>query len=133
MRLPSEEGRWSLGLFNQHHVWSFGGDSDRDRVKTSNIQYIWWCQLPTEQPISVGAAPMIDINWEADDNDKVSLPIGLGASTTFFVGPMPMRLGVEFDWFVVSPHSYGKKWMLKFYFVPVIPRLIKEPIFGDWT
>ena len=73
---------------------------------------------------------MIDINWQADDNDKVSLPIGLGVSTTLFAGPMPMRLGVELDWFVVSPNSYGKKFMLKFYFVPVIPRLIKNPIFG---
>ncbi len=131
MRLPSQEARWTFGLFQQHHIWSFGGNSDRARVKTSNIQYIWWYQLPTETPISVGAAPMIDINWEADDNDKVSLPIGIGASTTFFVGKMPVRFGVEFDWYVVSPNSYGKKFMLKFFFVPVIPKLIKKPLFGD--
>jgi hypothetical protein len=130
MRLPAQDGRWTFGLFNQHLIWSFGGNSDRARVKTSQLQYIWWYKLPTEREISVGAAPMIDINWQANDNDKLSLPVGFGASTTFFLGPMPIRLGVEFDWFVVSPSDYGKKFLLKFYFVPVIPRPFKEPIFG---
>ncbi len=131
MRLPAKDGRWTLGLFHQHHLWSFGGNSDRARVKTSQIQYIWWYKLPVEGEWSVGAAPMIDVNWEADDNDKLSLPIGIGAMTTFFLGPMPVRFGVEFNWFVKSPDNYGKKWLIKFYFVPVIPRLIKNPIFGD--
>ena len=130
MRLPPRGGSWTLGLFNQHHLWSFGGNDDRDRVKTSQIQYIWWYKLPVESEISVGAAPMIDVNWEADSDDRWSIPLGLGASTTFFLGKMPIRFGVEFNWFVRSPDNYGKKWMMKFYFVPVIPRLIKEPIFG---
>ncbi len=131
MLLPERGGRWTFGLFNQHHLWSFGGNDDRERVKTSQIQYIWWYKLPTEREISVGAAPMIDVNWQADNDDKWSIPIGLGASTTFFMGKMPVRIGLEFDWFVESPDNYGKKWMFKIYFVPVIPRLIKEPIFGD--
>ncbi len=42
-----------------------------------------------------------------------------------------MRLGIEFDWFVVSPNNYGRKFVFKIYFVPVIPRLIKNAIFGD--
>ena len=40
-------------------------------------------------------------------------------------------MGAELNWFVKSPDSYGKKFMLKFYFVPVIPRLVKDPIFGS--
>ena len=130
MRLPADNGRWTLGLFHQHHIWSIGGDSDRARVKTSQIQYIWWYKPPVEGEWSIGAAPMIDVNWEADSGDKWSIPVGLGASTTMFVGPMPVRFGVEFNWFVRTPDSYGKKFLLKFYLVPVIPRLVKEPIFG---
>ncbi len=131
MRLPPRGGKWTLGLFQQHHLWSFGGNSDRERVKTSQFQYIWWYKLATKRDISVGAFPMIDVNWEADNDDKWSVPIGIGAATTFFVGKMPMRMGVEFDWFVASPDNYGKKFMLKFFVVPVLPRLIKEPIFGN--
>ncbi len=131
LRQPPEDGRWTLGLFQQHHLWSIGGNSDRQRVKTSQFQPIYWYQLDTETPISIGAAPMIDVNWEANSRDKWSIPLGIGASTTVFMGPMPVRFGIEFNWFVVSPDNYGKKFLIKFYFVPVIPRLIKEPIFGD--
>ena len=74
---------------------------------------------------------MIDINWEADDDDKLSIPLGIGASTPFFLGPMPVRMGAEFNWFVKSPDSYGKKFLFKFYVVPVLPRMVKEPIFGS--
>ncbi len=129
MRLPAQDGKWTFGLFHQHHVWSIGGNHDRARVKTSQFQFIYYWKPPWEG-WSIGAAPMIDVNWEADNDDKWSIPIGLGASKTMFLGPMPIRLGVEFNWFVKSPDNYGKKFMLKFYVVPVIPRLIKDPIFG---
>jgi hypothetical protein len=33
MRLPPRGGKWTYGLFQQHHLWSFGGNSDRARVK----------------------------------------------------------------------------------------------------
>ncbi len=128
MRLPADDGKWTLGLFQQHHLWSIGGNSDRARVKTSQFQYIWYYKLPNMW--QVGAAPMIDVNWEADDKDKLSIPLGIGVSKTTFLGPMPVRLGVEFNWFVKAPDDYGKRFMLKFYIVPVIPRLVKEPIFG---
>ena len=131
MRLPAKDGRWTFGLFNQHHLWSFAGDDDRARVKTSQIQYIWYWKPPIEGEWSIGAAPMIDINWEADSEDRYSVPLGIGASKTTFLGPMPVRFGVEFNWFVKSPDNYGKKFMFKFYIVPVIPRLIKEPLFGS--
>ncbi len=131
MRLPPRGGRWTLGLFHQHHLWSVGGNSDRARVKTSQIQYIYYYKLPWKGQWSLGAAPMIDVNWDADNDDKWSIPIGIGLSNTFFLGPMPVRVGVEFNWFVKSPKNYGKKFLLKFYFVPVIPRLVKEPIFGS--
>jgi hypothetical protein len=129
MRLPAKDGKWTLGLFHQHHLWSIGGNDDRARVKTSQIQYIWYWKPPWEG-WSIGAAPMIDVNWEADNDDKWSIPIGIGASKTMFLGPMPIRMGAEFNWFVKSPDNYGKKFMIKFYIVPVIPRLVKEPIFG---
>jgi hypothetical protein len=133
LRLPKEDGRWTLGLFQQHFLWSFGGDSDRARVKQSQFQYIWWYKLPTEKAISVGAFPMIDVNWEADPADRWLIPVGLGASYTFFLGPAPMRVGLEFDWYVRTSKNYGPRFVLKFFFVPVIPRMIKEPIFNRFS
>ena len=130
LRLPPPGGLWTLGLFHQHHLWSFGGNSRRERVKTSQIQYIWWYKLPVKGQWKVGAAPMIEVNWQAENDDKWSIPLGIGIQVTRRVGPMPVRFGLEFNWFVKSPDNYGKKWLLKFQVVPVLPRLINKPIFG---
>jgi hypothetical protein len=131
LRQPSPDGRWTFGLLQQHYIWSFGGNPKRERVKSSQFQYIWWYKLPTKTPISIGATPIAEVNWQADSRDKWSIPLGIGASTTFFWGKMPVRLGAEFSWFVVSPDNYGKKFFFKLYLAPVIPRLIKKPIFGE--
>jgi hypothetical protein len=129
LRQPPKDGHWTLGLFGQHH-WSFAGSSGRDSVSHTQLQYIWWYKLPVEGEWSVGAFPMIDINWKADGGNKYNVPIGLGFSTTFFVGPMPLRVGAEIDYFVAHNNDYGPRYMLKFFIVPVIPRLVKEPLFG---
>jgi len=130
MRLPAEDGRWTFGLFNQHH-FSVGGTSNRSRVRSSQFQYIWYYKLPVEGQWSLGAAPMVNVNWDAKVDDKLSFPLGIGLSSTFFLGPMPLRIGVEYNGYVVKPESYGPRHMLKVYLVPVLPRLVKEPIFGS--
>ena len=73
---------------------------------------------------------MCDVNWKAESHNKLTLPLGIGFSTTFFAGPMPIRIGAEFDYFVVTADDYGPRHMLKFFIVPVIPRLVKKPLFG---
>ncbi len=130
MLLPPEDGSWTFGLFNHHH-FSVGGTSKRDRVRHSQFQYIWWYKLPVEGEWSVGAAPMVDVNWDASTDDKLSFPLGLGISTTFFLGPMPVRLGLEYNGYVAKPDNYGPRHGFKIYLVPVIPRLVQEPIFGS--
>lgn len=131
MRLPPKDGSWTLGLFHQSH-FSVAGESDRDRVRTSQFQYIYWYKLPIEQEVSVGAFPMVDVNWDAKSGDKLRFPIGIGASTTFFVGPMPIRAGFEFDYYAVQADSYGPRYLLRFFLVPVLPRpgFAGKPIFG---
>jgi len=126
LRLPPPEGHWTLGLFHHHH-WSFAGDSDRKNVRTSQFQPIYWYKLPWGQ-WSIGGFPMINVNWEASNDNKLTLPLELALSNTFFVGPMPIRVVAGFNYSVVRPDDYGQRWMFKLALVPVIPRLIKEPI-----
>jgi hypothetical protein len=127
LRLPPPEGRWTLGLFHHHH-WSFAGDSDRKNVRTSQFQPIYWYKLTDDGSWSVGGFPMINVNWEASNDNKLTLPLEIGISHTLFVGPMPLRLVGAFNYSVVRPDDYGQRFMFKFAIVPVIPRLIKEPI-----
>jgi hypothetical protein len=44
---------------------------------------------------------------------------------------MPMRIGIGMNYSVVAPDDYGQRWMIKFFIVPVIPKPIKRPLFGE--
>jgi hypothetical protein len=129
LRLPPPEGRWTLGLFHHHH-FSFAGDSDRSNVRSSQFQPIYWYKLTDDGAWSIGGFPMINVNWKADSGDKLTLPIELGISRTLFLGKMPVRIVAAANYSVVRPDDYGQRYGFKLAVVPVIPRLVKEPIFA---
>lgn len=129
LRLPPPEGRWTLGLFHHHH-FSFAGDSDRSNVRNSQFQPIYWYKLTDDGAWSIGGFPMINVNWKASNDNKLTLPIELGISRTLFLGPMPVRLIFGVNYSVVRPDDYGQRYGFKFAVVPVIPRLVKDPIFS---
>ena len=129
LRLPPPEGRWTLGLFHHHH-FSFAGDSDRETVRSSQFQPIYWYKLTDDGSWSIGGFPMINVNWKANSDNKLTLPIELGISKTLFLGPMPVRFIFGANYSVVRPDDYGQRYGFKFAIVPVIPRLVKNPIFS---
>jgi hypothetical protein len=43
---------------------------------------------------------------------------------------MPVKLQATAEYSVISPDSYGKRFALRFVVTPVIPGLVKNPIFG---
>ena len=128
MRLPGPDQKLTLGLFQQHHFGTRG--SGDENVSRSQFQPIYWYKLPWGQ-WQVGGTPIININWKASNDNKLTLPLELTVQNTIRIrGKMPLRIGVGLSYSVVAPEDYGARWMLKFFLVPVIPSLVKNPIFG---
>ena len=48
------------------------------------------------------------------------LPVGAGVSKTFRTGRRPMKIGVELQYYVVSPDRFGPEWLLKINFIPFV-------------
>lgn len=121
--------KWIYGGILQHY-WSFAGDSDRDNVNLSDLQYILRYRLTPET--NIGFGPNIRYNWNAESGDKLSLPVGLGADTMINIGPLPVKIGLEAYYYVESPDAFGPEWQIRFLFVPVIPSPAwsKSAIFG---
>ncbi len=127
VRLGNESGglgieNWNLGLLAQQW-WSYAGDSDRDSTSQMDIQYFINWRLNDTQLI--GMTPNIRIDWKADSGDKVSLPIGLGTIGMFRLGRMPVRWGVELQYYVLRPDDFGPEWNLKVFFAPIILNPLK--------
>ena len=127
LRLAPPGGRWTFGLFQQHH-FSVGGDDDRDAVRTSQFQPIYWYKLTEDGAWSIGGTPISSVNWKADSDNKLTLTLELAINRTLFLGPMPIRFIAGFNYSVVRPDDYGQRWMFRFAVAPVIPRLVKKPI-----
>jgi hypothetical protein len=73
----------------------------------------------------VGGTPIITADWEADSDDKWTVPIGLGAYKTSFFGKIPIKMGAEMQWMPISPDTYGHNWNIRITLAPIIPSLFK--------
>jgi hypothetical protein len=128
MALAFHTGRkWIIGTVMQHW-WSVAGDDKRTPVSLTDIQYVLRYRLTPAT--SIGFGPNIRINWMADSRDRLSFPIGFGGATLIKLGPLPVRVGTEFQWYPVTPEIAGPKYSLMLSFVPVIPAPAwsKEPL-----
>ena len=110
--------KWKIAALIQNY-FSHSGDSDRDNVRLTNLQYFYYYSL--SDVMSVGAGPNIIANWEASKGDKWTVPIGLGINRTFKFGKVPVRFGAEAFYNVVRPDSIGSNWSFRFYVIPAVP------------
>ncbi|WP_354625144.1 hypothetical protein [Psychromonas sp. MME2] len=102
------------------HWWSISGVQDRDDVNMTNIQYIAFYRYNDSTNFGFGS-PNITANWEADNGDVWTIPVGFGFNTMTKIGPMPVRIGIEAYKYIEKPDNFGAEYGLRFYFSPVVP------------
>ena len=71
--------------------------------------------------MSIGAGPNIIANFEADDGDKWTVPIGIGINRTFQFGKVPVRFGLEYHYSVLRPDTIGAQHDIRFMVIPAVP------------
>ncbi len=69
----------------------------------------------------IGMSPNITVNWEAGSGNKLTLPIGLGYSNIYKIGPLPIRVAMEAQYSVVSPNNIGSDRSFRVVIIPIIP------------
>ena len=70
---------WVIGALAQH--WeSFAGEGDRADISKTDIQYVIRRSIPNA--MSIGMGPTASIDWEADSDNRYTVPIGLGVTKT---------------------------------------------------
>jgi hypothetical protein len=122
--------QWIVGGVGQHW-WSYAGKTDRQSVNLTDFQYILQYRLTPNT--NIGMSPNIQMNWDADSGEKLRLPVGLGGSTLIFLGPLPVKIGLEYHYFVEQPDLVGPKHLIRFTFSPVLPAPAwsRTPLFGN--
>ena len=109
---------WTLGTIIQN--WnSVGGDANRADIGKTDIQYIIRKQIKGKG-MSIGMGPNISINWEAEDGNKITFPIGLGVTKTVKWGNTPWKLRIEPQYSIIKPDDYGTLWNVRIQIAPII-------------
>lgn len=129
VRLGDDYGGFGFEHFNfgllAQQWWSYAGDSDRSGTNQADIQYfINYKQNATRL---IGMTPNISINWDQDGDltDKIAFPIGLGTIDLFMVGKLPVRWGLEAQYYLTGPDSIRREANFRFFIAPIIPNLLK--------
>ena len=111
--------KWKGGALLTNY-WDVAGDDDRDDVRLSNLQYLYYYSL--DDTTSVGAGPNIIIDWEQSGENRFTVPVGFGINKTVNFGKLPVRFGIEAMYSVHRPDDIpGTKWDFRFYAIPALP------------
>jgi len=72
---------------------------------------------------SVGSVPIMNYNWESED---WTIPLNLVVSKTTHFGNTPLKIELEFNYYVEQPDAFGPEWMIGLNITPVVPNFIER-------
>ncbi|MCP4687101.1 MAG: neuromedin U [Desulfobacterales bacterium] len=85
-------GNWVVGAL-AFNLWSFAGDNDAPDVNAFSFQYYVNYNLPKGWYLTM--TPTITANWEADGDNRWTVPFGGGVGRVFKIGKQPVNLNVK--------------------------------------
>lgn len=115
--LVHKTAKWTLGAL-ANHVWSVGGDSDRDDVSSTSVQPFITRNLP--KGWSVGLTSETNYNWKAASGDAWTVPLGATVSKVLRVGHTPVSLGAG-GFYNVDRPQYASRWTARLTVTLVFP------------
>jgi len=107
---------------------SSGQDENTPNISQGTLLYSFILNLPNAW--QVGTNPTITYNDRASSGNKWNVPVGLFVGKTVKIDKTPVNIGAGLEYSVVSEDDFGKRTAFRFQITPVIPGLIKNPIFG---
>ena len=119
------------GIFPNYFwkIGSAGQDADTPDINQGSLLYFFNYSLPNGW--EVGTNPTITYNHNAESENKWNVPVGGYVGKMIRLGRLPVNIKVGAEYSVVSENDFGKRHSFRFLITPVIPGLVKKPIFGN--
>jgi len=102
-------GSWVTALIISN-TWSFAGNEERADVNQLYAQLV--ANLNVGKGWYLTSAPVITANWEAESEDRWTIPIGGGAGRIFKIGSLPNDVRVSAFGYLAKPTN-GPAWTLQ--------------------
>ena len=115
--------KFIVGGLYQQWIDVASTNSSKPGVNFSWLNVFYFLNFPGGW--QVGGTPIITADWEADSDDRWTVPLGLGVYRTQLFGKkLPVKWGVEVQYMPIRPDSYGQTWNARFVVAPIIPALL---------
>src|SRR5210317_1947547 len=118
----AKPGHWLFGALVQN-VWSYAGDNDASDVRFFSFQY--FINYNFESGWYLSSTPTITADWEADSDDRWTVPFGGGVGRLVKFGSQPVDLKLQGFYNVEKPKN-ANDWSLQFQVKLLFPKKAEE-------
>jgi hypothetical protein len=105
------------GLAN--HIWSYGGNADRSSVNQTFLQPFF--SYSTKSGYSLTLQTETTANWEADGDQRWTVPVNLIVGKVMTLGRRPLSIGVGAGYFAKRPEG-APRWKLRVALTLIFPK-----------
>ena len=76
-------------------------------------------------------SPTITANWKAASGQKLTFPVGLGASKVLGLADgWSVKLSLQLEYMPIHPDEFGREANVQLTVTPVAPQPFERPVFG---
>ncbi|MCU0920894.1 MAG: hypothetical protein MUF16_11230 [Burkholderiaceae bacterium] len=93
-----------------NNVWSLSSDKQGGRYNNFLMQPFLNYNFP--EGLYLTSSPIVTANWEADSNQRWTVPLGGGIGKIFHLGKLPINTQIGAYYNVVHPDD-GANWQLR--------------------
>lgn len=128
---------WGVVGLMVSHAWSLNS-IDADEFSTTALPDNMWINTAGRQTASVTAGqyfyvvnlknawqitgqPTFAYNHKAEKGNRFTFPIGTGLNKVVRLGKLPVKLSVQYWYYIATPDSFGPRHQVRFQIAPVIP------------
>jgi len=100
---------WTIGALVSN-IWSVAGSGDNN-LNLFTLQY--FINYNMDNGWYLLTAPINTANWQADSDNRWTVPLGGGAGRVFKVGKLPLNASFQAYYNVVAPDNFGPEWQMR--------------------
>jgi hypothetical protein len=112
------KGHWVAGVL-ANNIWSYAGDVDRLDVDLLTVQPFVNYNLPDGWYLTT--SPIITANWEAEGDNRWTVPIGGGVGKIFRIGSQPLNAQLASYYNIEHPDG-AADWQIRFQIQLLFPK-----------
>jgi len=114
--------KWTLGFVAAQN-WAYYTPNTGDKHTSFFTQY--FINYNLKKAWSIGMAPTITVNWDAEDGEKATVPFGLSVAKVTSLGKQHMKFALAYYYNVVMPTAGAKGGQIQAMIVFMFPKKAK--------